>query len=114
MAVTQKQLDNLQPAKKGEVRNPKGRGKGVPNTKTRLQRILMLEQTMANPVTGKQEKFTVAEQMDLAMIKEARKGSVQAYNAVLDRLEGKVGDSGGGVNINFNNYAKEQRDKYGI
>ena len=112
--VNQKSLSNLQPAKKGEVKNPKGRGKGVPNTKTRMMRLLLLEQRMKNPVTGKEEMFTVAEQMDLAMISEARKGSVQAYNAILDRTEGKVSDKGGGVNINFNNYAKEQRDKYGI
>lgn len=114
MAVTKKQLKNLIPAKKGEVRNPKGRGKGVPNTKTRLQRLLLLEQEMVNPVTGKKEMFTVAEQMDIAIVKEARQGNVRAYNALLDRLEGKVGGDSGGVNINFNSYTKDQRDKYGI
>ena len=107
--------NNLIPPVKGEVRNPKGRGKGVPNTKTRLQRILMLEQKINNPVTGKSESFTVAEQMDLAMVSEARKGNVKAYNALLDRLEGKPGNDGGAsVNVNFNQISVTQREKYGI
>lgn len=81
--------ENLIPAKKGEVRNPNGRPKGIPNTATRLKRLLELEQSMKNPVTGELENFTVAEQMDMAMIKEARKGNVKAYTQLVDRLEGK-------------------------
>ena len=84
---------NLIPAKKGEVRNPNGKPKGIPNTKTRLQRLLALTQHMTNPVTGEKEGFTVAEQMDLAQIIAARKGDTRAYNAIVDRLEGKAAQS---------------------
>jgi hypothetical protein len=80
---------NLIPPKKGEVRNPNGRPKGVPNTATRLKRLLELEQEITNPVNGQKEMFSVAEQMDLAMINRARKGDVRAYQALVDRLEGK-------------------------
>lgn len=80
---------NLKPAKKGEIRNPNGKPKGIPNTKTRLQRLLSLTENMTNPVTGDVEGFTVAEQMDLAMIMKARKGDTKAYSALVDRLEGK-------------------------
>jgi len=81
--------DNLQPAQPGEVRNPKGRGKGVPNTKTRLIRLLNLTENLKNPITQEVEGFTVAEQLDLAQIIRARKGDTRAYTAIMDRLEGK-------------------------
>lgn len=81
--------NNLIPPKKGEVRNPKGRGKGVPNSKTRLKRLLELTEDMTNPITKEIEGFSVAEQMDLAQIVKARKGDTKAYNAVMDRLEGR-------------------------
>ena len=47
---------NLIPAKKGEIRNPKGRGKGARNRKTIVREWLMVEQDYKNPaiVTGKQ------------------------------------------------------------
>ena len=80
---------NLIPAQKGEVRNPKGRGKGVQNSKTRLLRLLELVQKRRNPITGEDEDFTVLELMDMQMISKALKGDQRAYEAVVDRLEGK-------------------------
>jgi hypothetical protein len=84
--------DNLIPIKSSEQAREMGKKssrKGIPNTKTRLKRILELEQKLKNPVTGEIETFTVAEQMDIKIIEKARKGDIKAYNAILDRLEGK-------------------------
>jgi hypothetical protein len=97
---------NLIPAQKGEVRNPNGRPKGVPNSKTRLLRILELVQKKRNPVTGQDEEFTIAEQMDLQLIKKALNGDLKAYEILLDRLEGKPKQStevevSGGMTINW-------------
>ena len=75
--------------KKGQSGNPAGRPKGVPNTKTRLQRILNLIEEHKNPVTGELEKFTVAELLDMQQVIKARKGDTRAYQILLDRLEGK-------------------------
>lgn len=99
---------NLIPAKKGEVRNPNGRGKGVQNSKTRLLRLLELVQKKRNPITGEEEEFTVLELMDMQMISKALKGDQRAYEAIVDRLEGKpkqttdiTADIKGSVQINI-------------
>lgn len=75
--------------KPGQSGNPAGRPKGVPNTKTRLQRILNLIEEHKNPVTGELEKFTVAELLDMQQVIKARKGDTRAYQILLDRLEGR-------------------------
>jgi hypothetical protein len=95
---------NLIPAKKGEVRNPNGRPKGVQNSKTRLLRLLELVTKVRNPVTGEEEEFSIAEQLDMQIIAKARKGDLKAYEIILDRLEGKPKQStelevSGGLNI---------------
>jgi len=99
---------NLIPAQKGEVRNPNGRPKGVPNSKTRLLRLLELVTKVRNPVTGEEEEFSIAEQLDMQIIAKARKGDLKAYEILLDRLEGKpkqttdiTADIKGNVHINI-------------
>jgi hypothetical protein len=42
-----------------------------------------------NPVTGEEEDFSIAEQLDMQIIAKARKGDLKAYEIILDRLEGK-------------------------
>ncbi len=77
--------------KTGANANPNGRPKGVPDTKTRLQRLLKLTNQLTNELTAskKLEGFTIAEQMDMVQILKAIEGDTKAYNSVLDRLEGK-------------------------
>jgi hypothetical protein len=83
-------IDNLVHFKKGESGNPNGRPKGVQNSKTRLLRLLELVTKMKNPVTGEEEEFSLAEQLDMQVIAKARKGDLKAYEMILDRLEGRA------------------------
>jgi hypothetical protein len=96
---------NLKPFQVGNPGGP-GRPKGVPNSKTRLLRILELVQKKRNPVTGQDEEFSIAEQMDLQLINKALKGDMKAYEILMDRLEGKPKQStevevSGGMTINW-------------
>ena len=88
--MTEKQLKNLKPAKKGDVRNPSGKPKGTLNHKTILDRFLALEEKMTNPVTGEQEQFSQYEIIYLQLIGQARKGNLKAMKELLDRYEGKA------------------------
>jgi hypothetical protein len=81
--------ENLTPYPKGVSGNPAGKPKGTQHSKTRLLRILDLVQKKRNPITGEEEEFTVLELMDMQMIAKALKGDQRAYEAVVDRLEGK-------------------------
>ena len=88
--MNKKSLQNLKPMKKGETRNPNGRPKGGLNSKTILNKFLSLQQKFKNPVTGEFENMSVYEVMSLSIIAKARKGDLNAYKEILDRLEGKA------------------------
>lgn len=97
---------NLKPFPKGVSGNPAGKPKGIPNSKTRLLRLLELVQTKTNPITGDKEEFSVAEQLDMVLINKAIKGDIRAYQEIMDRLEGKAKQSTeveltGGINITW-------------
>jgi hypothetical protein len=81
--------DNLIPFVKGQSGNPAGKPKGATHSSTRLRRLLELIQKKKNPVTGVEEEFSTLELMDAAQIAKALKGDSKAYEALLDRLEGK-------------------------
>ncbi len=85
--------------KPGEVTNPNGRPKGVPNAATRLQRFLNLIQKGKNPVTKEDEEFTVAELMDLKQVAKALNGDTVAWDKINDRLEGKAMQRNENINV---------------
>ena len=92
--------------KKGVSGNPAGRPKGVPNSKTRLLRLLEIVQVQTNPITGNKEEFSVAERLDLMVLQKAFKGDLKAYQEIMDRLEGRAKQSTelevtGGINITW-------------
>lgn len=76
-----KSKENLRPAKKGDVRNPKGAPKKLPN----------LDMIMANVLgTENAEGITAAEQIIDAIRRRANAGDVKAANLLLERGWGKV------------------------
>lgn len=85
-----RQIANLKPVKPGEVRNPAGRGKGNLNTATIIKKFLLSKEAiLKDPITGKPSRRTQLEIITLRMIQEARDGNVQAFNTLLDRVDGK-------------------------
>lgn len=93
--------------KPGQSGNPAGKPKGIPNSATRMRRLLELTQNLTNPVTGDIEGFTVMEQLDMKLIQMARGGDLRAIQEILNRLEGRPRESvdvtTGGEKINFTN-----------
>jgi len=95
---------NLKPFPKGVSGNPAGKPKGVEHSKTRLLRLLQLVTKVRNPVTGEDEEFTIAEQLDMKIIAKAMKSDIRAYQEILDRLEGRAKQTNeielsGGLNV---------------
>ena len=81
--------ENLRPAKKGEVRNPKGKPKGTRNRSTIAREWLEGSQYITNPITGEKEKLEQQDIMTLGIIKKARDGDVNAYKALMDSAYGQ-------------------------
>lgn len=89
MAATEKQKQNLEPAKPGEVRNPKGKPKGTKNSATIIAKWLKAKEATVDPITKKQVKLSQLDIIVLQQLTKARKGDTTAFNALLDRMEGK-------------------------
>jgi hypothetical protein len=79
-----KSKENLRPIKKGEVRNPKGAPRKLPNLDIILANVLGAEL---------EEGKTEAEAIIEALKKQAKAGNVKASQLLLDRGWGKVKES---------------------
>lgn len=92
-----KSLANLKPVQPGEVRNPNGKKRGTLNTSTIIKKWLSAKEELPDKdkdqlpefLRKKGLKLSQLDLMTLAMIKKGREGDVQAFNALLDRLDGK-------------------------
>lgn len=82
--------ENIIPPKKGEIRNPNGRGKGTKNRATILRKWIELNTKLKNPVTGKDEQGIVEDKIQLALITKALSGDVAAIKEINDTLYGKI------------------------
>ena len=83
---------NLIPAKKGEVRNPKGKAKGTRNRKTIIRQWLEYERMTENPLTAKRELLSVAQCIVLEQVKAALDGNLRACEWLFDCAFGKMTD----------------------
>lgn len=84
-----KSIANLKPIQPGEVRNPHGRGKGRLNTATIIRKFLTAKEKITHPITKKVANLSQLEIMILAQVEQARNGNTTAFNALLDRVDGK-------------------------
>jgi hypothetical protein len=81
--------ENLTSWQPGQSGNPKGREKGTLNSKTIITKWLQAKEKIKNPITGKTEVMTQYDAIVLAQLAKARAKGTDAFNALLDRLEGK-------------------------
>lgn len=80
---------NLKPFKKGKSGNPSGRKPGALSLKTYIKKWLAAEENFENPITKEIEKLTQYDILVIQQIAKARKGDTKAFEALLDRVEGK-------------------------
>lgn len=73
---------------KGESGNPNGRPKGSKNRATTIKKWFDVYQNFKNPITGEDEFLDQEDICTLAIIKRARDGNVNAYNALMDSAYG--------------------------
>ena len=74
-------------------RQPSNESKRVPKSiksSDILNRFLSIEKDMTNPLTGLEDKLSIAEIMHLKQIANAVQGDLSAYKEIIDRLEGKA------------------------
>lgn len=83
MAVNPRSLQNLKPPKKGEVRNPKGAKKKLPE----------LDSLLADVLGEQKDGIEAAKAILMALRAKATKGDVRAAEVLLDRAYGKAKQS---------------------
>jgi Family of unknown function (DUF5681) len=82
-------ISNLKPFKKGTSGNPAGKKKGTKHAATLIRKFLESKAKLTNSVTGERATMSHFEGVILAQIAKALNSDTQAFNALLDRLEGK-------------------------
>jgi len=87
MAIPNEHINQFKP---GESGNPNGRPKGVRNRSTIAKEWLEVQQSVRNPITGKDEILQQQDIMTLALIKKARDGDVNAFRELMDSAYGKL------------------------
>lgn len=101
--------DNLIPAKKGEVRNPKGRTVGSRNRSTIVKQWLKMTKKGKNPITEMVEVLEIQDLMTLALIGKALKGDVNAYRELMDSGHGTI-EKNVKLNANVNSSQMSQEE----
>jgi hypothetical protein len=101
-----KTFTNLIPAKKGEIRNKKGRGLGKKNFKTIFFEAL-------NKIAEKNNTTAEAEYLAIVKkgIKMAQKGNYNFYKDTLDRVHGTALQNNANINVDNIKINKETKDK---
>lgn len=82
--------ENLNPFKKGQSGNPKGRPVGRKSRSTIAKKWLETPEKFKNPITGEIEELTQEDIGTLALIKKMRSGDVRAYDSLMDSAFGKA------------------------
>ena len=82
--------ENLNPFKKGQSGNPKGRPVGRKSRSTIAKKWLETSEKFKNPITGEIEELTQEDIGTLALIKKMRSGDVRAYDSLMDSAFGKA------------------------
>ena len=81
----------LNPSEKGDAAKPgAGRPVGSISAKTRLKKLLASSIKRKNELTGSEEKKTIGDFLDIALVVKALGGDVAAYREITDRVDGKV------------------------
>tara|TARA_R110001606_G_scaffold316908_1_gene463673 strand:+ start:289 stop:627 length:339 start_codon:yes stop_codon:yes gene_type:complete len=82
--------ENLNPIKKGEIRNPNGRPKGSKNRSTVVKELLETILHKQNPIDefDERKEFTAEEMIVAKHIRQAMEGDVQSAKLILDSAYG--------------------------
>lgn len=89
-----KQILNLKPIQKGEVRNPNGRPAGSQNRRTLARKFLDAQINYTDPTTNEVLNVTAAEMLILTAIRKGANGDIPAIALLLDSGYGKQGTGG--------------------
>lgn len=108
MAVTKKQLKNLKPIKKGEVRNPTGRPKGTLSLTNQVKEILK-EVAETKDKDGKKVLMTKAKMLGISIVTRAIKGNDNMSKLVWNYLDGMpTQDITGKFDVDVSPYTDDQ------